>query len=122
MQSIHSLIPDPEALLALEPEELAGFVLEIFNSSVHKERGLVSAGNFISQEWLRDYPYEHQNDIRYALVEALVWLENEGLIAQDPGQGKVGFSLRDRDVESKDRLTWKPILKQIYYLKNSFIL
>ena len=88
MQSIHSLISDPEVLLALEPEELAGFVLEIFNSSVREERGLVSAGNFISQEWLRDYPHEHQNGIRYALVEALVWLENEGLIAQDPGQGK----------------------------------
>ena len=28
MQSIHSLIPDPEVLLALEPDELAGTVLE----------------------------------------------------------------------------------------------
>lgn len=86
MQSIHSLLPDPEILLALEPEELAGFVLEIFNSSVRKEKGSVSVGNFISPEWLRDYPYEHHNDIRYALVEALVWLKNEGLLAPDPDQ------------------------------------
>ena len=91
MQSIHSLIPNHETLLALEPEELAGSVLEIFNSSVRKERGLVSAGNFISQEWLRDYPHEHQNDIRYALVEALVWLKNEGLLAEDPGQRSPDF-------------------------------
>jgi uncharacterized protein (TIGR02391 family) len=91
MQSIYSLIPDPETLLALEPEELAGSVLELFNSSVHKERGSVSVGNFISTEWLRDYPYEHQNDIRYALVEALVWLKNEGLLAPDPDQRSFDF-------------------------------
>ena len=46
MRSIHSLLPDPKILLALEPEELGGFVLEIFNSSVRKERGSVSVGNF----------------------------------------------------------------------------
>ena len=91
MQSIHSLLPDPETLLALEPEELAGFVLGIFNSSVRKERGLVSASNFISQERLRDYPHEYQNDIRYALVEALVWLKNEGLLAENPDQRSPNF-------------------------------
>ena len=30
--STHSIIPDPEALLALEPEELAGVILEYLNS------------------------------------------------------------------------------------------
>ena len=105
MQSIHSLIPNPEALLALEPEELAGFVLEIFNSSVRKERELVSAGNFISPEWLRDYPHEHQNDIRYALVEALVWLKNEGLIAQDPGQGEGWVFITRRGRKLKNPFT-----------------
>ena len=46
---------------------------------------------FISPEWLRDYPNEHQDDIRYALVEALVWLKNEGLLAPDPGQRSGDF-------------------------------
>ena len=41
MQSIHSLIPDHKILLELEPEDLAGIVLEYFNSQVTKERGLV---------------------------------------------------------------------------------
>ena len=86
MQSIHSLIPDHKTLLELEPEELAGIVLEYFNSQVTKERGLAARGNLISREVLRDYPHEHETDIRYALVEALVWLENEGLIAEDPTQ------------------------------------
>ena len=91
MQSIYSLLPDHEILLDLEPEELAGFVLEIFNSSVRRKKGSVSSGNFISKEWLRDYPREHQDDIRYALVEALVWLRNEGLLARDPDQRSDSF-------------------------------
>ena len=105
MQSIHSLIPDPKDLLAFEPEELAGFVLEIFNSSIRTERGSVSVGSFISQEWLRDYPHEHQNDIRYALVEALVWLKNEGLLAEDPNQRSSNFlfiTRRGRKLENTD--------------------
>ena len=86
MQSIHSLIPDHKILLELEPEDLAGIVLEYFNSQVTKERELAARGNLISSEALRNYPREHETDIRYALVEALVWLENEGLIAEDPIQ------------------------------------
>ena len=104
MQSIHSLIPNHEALLALEPEELAGFVLELFNSSVRRKRESVSVGNFISTDWLRDYPHEYQNDIRYALVEALVWLKNEGLLAEDPGQRSPDFlfiTRRGRKLENK---------------------
>ena len=38
MQSIHSLIPGHEILLSLEPEKLAGIVLEYFNSQVTTER------------------------------------------------------------------------------------
>ena len=86
MQSIHSLIPDHKILLELEPEDLAGIILEYFNSQVTKKRGLAARGNLISSEALRDYPSEYEIDIRYALVEALAWLENQGLIAEDPTQ------------------------------------
>ena len=86
MQSIYSLIPDHKILLELEPEDLAGIILEYFNSQVTGKRGLAACGNLISSEALRDYSREHETDIRYALVEALAWLENEGLIAQDPIQ------------------------------------
>ena len=103
MQSIYALIPEHETLLGLEPEELAGIVLEHLNSQVTKERALVGCGNLIAPETLRDYPYDYVNDIRYALVEALLWLENEGLIAQDPGQ------------RSKD---WCFITRRGYKLKN----
>ena len=86
MQSIYALISDYKTLLGLEPEELAGIVLEHFNSQGTTKRALIGCGNFIAPETLRDYPRDHVDDIRYALVEALLWLENEGLITQDPGQ------------------------------------
>ena len=86
MQSIYLLIPDHNTLLELEPEDLAGIVLEYFNSQVTTKRGLAARGNLISSEALRNYPREYETDIRYALVEALAWLENEGLIAEDPIQ------------------------------------
>ncbi|MYA99249.1 TIGR02391 family protein [Candidatus Poribacteria bacterium] len=104
MQSIHSLIPDHKILLELEPEELAGIVLEYFNSQVAGKKGLVARGNLISSEALRDYPREHETDIRYALVEALVWLENEGLIAEDPTQRSKDWSFitrRGRKLENR---------------------
>jgi hypothetical protein len=34
MKTVFSTIPDAEALLALEPEELAGVVLEHLNSTI----------------------------------------------------------------------------------------
>lgn len=88
IESIYPLIPDYEALLAFEPEELAGIILEYFNSRGTKGKRVVVScyGNFTSGEALKNYPRGYEGDIRYALVEALVWLENEGLIAQDPNQ------------------------------------
>lgn len=58
-----------EILLELEPEDLAGIILEYFNSQSTKKRGLAARGNLISSEALRDYPHEYETDIRYALVE-----------------------------------------------------
>ena len=105
MQSIHSLLPDYEILLELEPEDLAGIVLEYFNSQVTKEREIVARGNLISSESLRNYPREYETDIRYALVEALAWLENQGFIAQDPIQKSTDWPFitrRGHKLENRD--------------------
>ena len=91
MQSIYSLIPEPEDLLSFEPEELAGFVLEFFKSTDSRGKGSVRAFDLIHNEALRGYPHEHQKDIRYALAEAMQWLKNEGLLIQDPGQNSCDY-------------------------------
>ena len=86
MQSIYSLIPDPETLLALEPEELAGHVLECLNSVSSSERGQFNRYNFTLPSALKEYPDQYQNEISHALMEAWVWLENEGFLAPKPEQ------------------------------------
>lgn len=88
--SISSMIPDPETLLALEPEELAGVVLECLNSLAAEDRSLLNRNNFSSAHAKYDYPhnYDYHERIIKALVEAWVWLEREGLLAPQPGQGE----------------------------------
>ena len=81
MQSIHSLMPDHEALLALEPEELAGVVLEY----LHSFSTQLNRYNFSLSDTVKEYPYEYQDEISRALMEAWVWLEREGLLAPKPG-------------------------------------
>jgi hypothetical protein len=43
---LHSIIPNPEDLLALEPEELAGAVLEVLNSIPPERDGMLNRYNF----------------------------------------------------------------------------
>lgn len=112
MQSIYSLIPEPDSLLGMEVEELAGYVMQLIQSSNPKGRGMISTGNLISQEWLRDYPKEKINDIRFALIEALQWLKNEGLIEQHPGQGEGWVFITRRGQQVKDTIDLKAYRKR----------
>jgi uncharacterized protein (TIGR02391 family) len=81
---IKDLIPDGEALLALEPDELGVFILIIiknWNPSI----------NEISFDTFRDvhvgvnstYPPVLLGEIQEACHEAWAWLEGEGLLLQD---------------------------------------
>lgn len=93
--SIFSLLPDPEVLLSLEPEELAGVVLEYLNSISPPESGQLNRYNFSLSHTVQDYPKNYQYKISQALMEAWVWLEREGLIAPKPGsQGNWFFITR----------------------------
>lgn len=85
MQSIYLLMQDHEALLALEPEELAGIVLEYLNSLSARDSGQLNRYNFSLPHTVEGYPYEYQDEISRALMEAWVWLEREGLLAPKPG-------------------------------------
>jgi len=83
--SIHSVMPDAQALLALEPEELAGVVLQHLNSVSQEWPGILTRRIFCaSNEIVEGYPRDLWEPIQRALVEAWAWLEREGLIAWDP--------------------------------------
>lgn len=103
MQSIHSLISDHKILLELEPEELAGIILEHLNSNGTKKRGMFSRSNLTSGAALKDYPRENESEIRYALTEAWVWLENQGLIAPEPLQNGGWFFITRRGHKLENR-------------------
>ncbi len=93
--SIHALLPDPEALLALAPEELAGVVLQYLNSLSHSNSGQLNRYNFSLPHTVQDYPSQYRDRISRALMEAWVWLEREGLLAPKPGtQGEWVFVTR----------------------------
>lgn len=94
-KSIFSMMPDPETLLALEPEELAGVVIEYLNSLRESEQGQLNRYNFSMPHTVQEFPKENQLKIRQALMEAWIWLEREGLVAPRPGsQGESVFITR----------------------------
>ena len=93
--SFESLIPDHEQLLELEPEELAGFIIEHLNTLPERHQYL-NSHNFCLQVDGSNYPRQLHKDIKEALMEAWTWLEREGLIAPRPGaiEGKWVFITR----------------------------
>src|SRR5262245_50974885 len=87
MAGMFDLLPDHEVLLSLEPEELAGFVLQYLNSLPPEMSGLLNRYNFsLPGNQLGGYPPQEYKAIGRALMEAWVWLEREGLIAPAPGE------------------------------------
>lgn len=85
--TLYSIIPDPEPLLALAPEELAGVVLEVLNSLPPERSGMLNRYNFtLPSGAAASYPHAFQERISRAVTEAWVWLEREGLLAPRPGE------------------------------------
>jgi uncharacterized protein (TIGR02391 family) len=84
-KGLHELLPDPEDLLALEPEELAGVVLQYLNSLSPMERGQLNRYNFSLPNTVEGYPAKYRDRLSRALMEAWIWLEREGLLAPEPG-------------------------------------
>ena len=89
-KSIFSIFPDPEPWLTLEPEELAGFILEYLNSLPEKDREMLNPHNFSLPQPMGESFRANEKKITQALMEAWVWLEREGLVAPVPGAGAQG--------------------------------
>ena len=79
MSTIYELMPDHKVLLSLEPEELAGIVLEYLHTLDENE---LYPQPLTEDYTVEKYPSKYQEDIKQALREAWVWLESEGLIAR----------------------------------------
>lgn len=96
MASLQRLIPDPNAVLALEPEVLAGALLEHFLSMPPNERWALHANTFFGTSMgpLSGYPQEVRPQIESALREAWAWLVREGLLVPKDEHGWYRISRR----------------------------
>lgn len=91
--SISSIIQDPDVLLGMAPEELAGPLLICL---IDLERSGTKLNRYNYSLGAADgYPERRRPEIGYALMEAWAVLENEALIAPWPGnQGEWVFVTR----------------------------
>jgi uncharacterized protein (TIGR02391 family) len=86
---IHQLIPNPEDLLALEPEEVAPLLLQVICSGGGPTpQQALKRGNFFHSSSpaspVRGYPPAFRDKIYEVLAAAWVWLEREGMLLPAP--------------------------------------
>lgn len=88
MGVISQVFPPVEVALGLEPEELAGLVLECLCRYEEEEnRGMLNRYSFTLPNELLEYAgQENYKAIAQAVAEAWMWLEREALVAPKPGQ------------------------------------
>ena len=102
---LYSLVPDAKAVLDLEPEELAGVLMEHLNSLPPSDQ--LNRYNFgLDSHTVEEYPQDQREELMQALMEAWVWLEREGLLVPKVGaQGEwVVISRRGQKLRTRDQV------------------
>ncbi len=101
---IYEIVPDPDVLMALDPEEIGGVVLEFLNSLDASESGMMNRYNFSLLHTVEGYPSEFREKASEILAEGWAWLEREGLIVPQPGtQGEwVIITRRGKQLRTRD--------------------
>ncbi len=118
MRELYDVIPDPAAVLALEPEELGGLLLRLLRNrepDALRRGQFFHPGNLIneamtdgdSSRGIKGYPRSEWEGIGTALSEAFAWLEAQALIIPPPDQNNAGggwkiLSRRAKKFESEE--------------------
>jgi uncharacterized protein (TIGR02391 family) len=103
-QELVRKIPDPDILLSLEPEELGGILLSIFQARAES----LNWWNYIREfhQFQEQYPRQSRAAVSKAIMEAMNWMISSGLLAQDPEDSE-GHSLfvtrRGMEVKTPDQ-------------------
>lgn len=103
MPTLFDLLPDADAVLALEPEELAGVTLELLIDEQRGEPSKAHPVNFTCNETIGRYPTEKLNELSFAMAEAWNWLVREGLLANKPGNSYGWYFVTRRGQQLKNR-------------------
>jgi len=85
MPRVEEIFPPPNMALAMEPEELAGFVLEYLQELPRNDPYLNFHTLTLVTGPLGGYAGAHFQQVSEAIAAAWVWLMREGLIAPEPG-------------------------------------
>jgi len=102
--ALSAIFPDPKDLFALEPEELAGILVELI-PSVSQQAGFLIE-NFMTPMFPVQgggYPPAAQGQVAVALAEAFSWLQTQGIIVRNPNQPAAWFLLTRRGQVLKTR-------------------
>lgn len=104
MFELYTAIPDPDAVLALEPEELGAkilFMLRQRSGSFSPYNCVLEANN--GSPGQPGHPPDQRRHVAAAVSEAFAWLSAQGLIIPEPGNtgGWMILSRRARRIESE---------------------
>jgi hypothetical protein len=104
-ETLLTVFPDPNDLLALEPEDLAGVILEIAPAVMQSEMfNIMSLLAQVSQSVGPSYPHGLRGPVTNALAEAISRLITFGLLMQDNTQfGTAWYRLTRRGQAFKNR-------------------
>lgn len=92
MKRLIDLIPSGEDVLRLEPEQLAGVLLEILLEIDGGDRQFLHRHNFfLNFAATEKYPVAHLGEVTQAALEAWMWLEREGFLIPRLGDGIRGW-------------------------------
>jgi uncharacterized protein (TIGR02391 family) len=103
MPTLHDLLPDAVAILALEPEELAGLAMELIASADANSPSRLHPASFTSLDAIGSFPQGERDGIAHALAEGWNWLVREGLLAPKPGDTYGWHFVTRRGMQIKNR-------------------
>lgn len=118
---VSKLLPDPTDLTSLEPEELAGVLLEHLNTYRSGESSIFQNGRINLQQllaqpqiWRPAYKARQSgqlDEIDRAVIEAWTWLQTEGFLLRDPTQPAEWYNLSRRAERLKSRTDFEAYRK-----------
>jgi uncharacterized protein (TIGR02391 family) len=92
MKRLSDLIPNWEDVLRLEPEQLAGILLEVLLEIDGNDRQFFHRGNFFNQfAATQNYPAARGGEVAQATLEAWMYLEREGFLIPRLNDGIHGW-------------------------------
>ena len=93
MSDLNNFLPDPETILELTPEDLAGLLVEFFHSIPRKDGGrrdrqerVMTSGYICGTAIVQGFEPRLHEPISKAFSEAWAWLIAEGVVVQRPLQ------------------------------------